>query len=334
VVLSENGIDPLSSLIVPMMIKDTVLGTLEVQAHENNAFAEDDVVALEMAANLAAVAIENVRLIETEAAAREAAESANRAKDEFLSVLSHELRTPLNAMLGWVRMLKAGVLDAENSERALEVIERNTRLQSSLIEDLLDVSRIISGKMRIETELVDLVSVVQTVSETTKPLADAKAITFRFTRGAEPVFLNADPVRLQQVVSNLLQNSIKFTPAGGKIEITLERNEMSAILAIRDTGVGIEPELLRTFSIDSDKQMHRPSEFHGTWTRADHRSKHRRASRRNGRCRQRRQGQGLGIQADGPARGGFLFEDRCEGRRPFVQISGGALAGQTILARR
>ena len=227
-----------------MMKKNEVLGTLEVQAHENNAFAEDDVVALEMAANLAAVAIENVRLIETEAAAREAAESANRAKDEFLSVLSHELRTPLNAMLGWVRMLKAGVLDEENSERALEVIERNTRLQSSLIEDLLDVSRIISGKMRIETELVDLVSVVQTVSETTKPLADSKDITFRFTRGDEAVFLNADPVRLQQVVSNLLQNSIKFTPAGGKIEITLKRDEMNAILAIRDTGVGIEPELL------------------------------------------------------------------------------------------
>ncbi|PYT00631.1 MAG: hypothetical protein DMF63_06235 [Acidobacteria bacterium] len=244
VVLSENGIDPMSSVIVPMMIKDKVLGTLEVQAHENNAFEQEHAVALEMAANLAAVAIENVRLIDTEAAAREAAESANRAKDEFLSVLSHELRTPLNAMLGWVRMLKAGVLDAENSERALEVIERNTRLQSSLIEDLLDVSRIISGKMRIESELVDLVSVVQTVSETTKPLADAKDVTFRFIRGNEPVFLNADPVRLQQVVSNLLQNSIKFTPAGGNIEITLERDEMNAILAIRDTGVGIEKELL------------------------------------------------------------------------------------------
>jgi signal transduction histidine kinase len=105
---------------------------------------------------------------------REAAESANRAKDEFLSVLSHELRTPLNAMLGWVRMLKPAYSTRRNSERALEVIERNTRLQSSLIEDLLDVSRIISGKMRIETELVDLVSVVQTVSETTKPLADCK----------------------------------------------------------------------------------------------------------------------------------------------------------------
>jgi len=244
VVLEPNGIDPMSSLIVPMMIKDTVLGTLEVQAHENDAFNEEHAVALEMAANLAAVAIENVRLIDTEAAAREAAESANRAKDEFLSVLSHELRTPLNAMLGWVRMLKAGVLDEENSERALEVIERNTRLQSSLIEDLLDVSRIISGKMRIETELVDLVSVVTTVSETIQPLAHAKDVTYRFVHDDDAVFLNADAIRLQQVVSNLLQNSIKFTPAGGSVELRLERTANEARLSVKDTGVGIEPDLL------------------------------------------------------------------------------------------
>ncbi|MBA3352834.1 MAG: PAS domain S-box protein, partial [Blastocatellia bacterium] len=223
VVLKPNGRDPLSSLIVPMMIKDRVLGTLEVQAHDNEAFGREDAVALEMAANLAAVAIENVRLIDTEAAMREAAEAANRAKDEFLSVLSHELRTPLNAMLGWVRMLKAGVLDADNSERALEVIERNTRLQSSLIEDLLDVSRIISGKMRIETELIDLISVVKTVSETIEPLAAAKGVSYSFSCDDDTVFLTADAVRLQQVVSNLLQNSIKFTPAGGSIEISLAR---------------------------------------------------------------------------------------------------------------
>jgi PAS domain S-box-containing protein len=244
VVLRPNGRDPLSSLIVPMMIKDTVLGTLEVQAHENEAYNQEHAVALEMAANLAAVAIENVRLIETEAAARESAESANRAKDEFLSVLSHELRTPLNAMLGWVRMLKAGVLDEENADRALEVIERNTRLQSSLIEDLLDVSRIISGKMRIETELVDLVSVVQTASETIEPLADAKNISYRFSHGDEAVFLTADSVRMQQVVSNLLQNAIKFTPSGGRIETSLERTGTDAILCVTDTGVGIETDLL------------------------------------------------------------------------------------------
>jgi PAS domain S-box-containing protein len=244
VVLRHNGRDPLSSLIVPMMIKDKVLGTLEVQAHEDEAFDREHAVALEMAANLAAVAIENVRLIETEAAMREAAEAANRAKDEFLSVLSHELRTPLNAMLGWVRMLKAGVLDAENSERALEVIERNTRLQGSLIEDLLDVSRIISGKMRIETELVDLVSLVETVSETIRPLAEAKNVSYSYESDEETVFLTADPVRMQQVVSNLLQNSIKFTPSEGKIRILIERRGGNAVLSVEDTGVGIEAELI------------------------------------------------------------------------------------------
>jgi signal transduction histidine kinase len=147
-------------------------------------------------------------------------------------------------MLGWVRMLKAGVLDEENSERALEVIERNTRLQSSLIEDLLDVSRIISGKMRIETELVDLVSVVETVSETIRPLAEAKEIGYTFSCDDESVFLNADPVRMQQVVSNLLQNSIKFTPAGGSVNVRIDRNGADAKLAVVDTGVGIESELL------------------------------------------------------------------------------------------
>jgi signal transduction histidine kinase/ActR/RegA family two-component response regulator len=244
VIVREDGIDPQSSLIVPMIVKDNVLGTLEVQAYENEAFQRDHAVALEMAGNLAAVAIENVRLIDTEAAMREAAEAANRAKDEFLSVLSHELRTPLNAMLGWVRMLKAGVLDAENSERALEVIERNTRLQSSLIEDLLDVSRIISGKMRIETELVDLVSVVETVSETIRPLAEAKEIGYTFSCSDDAVFLTADSVRMQQVVSNLLQNSIKFTPSGGSVNVRVERTGPNAILSIEDTGVGIEEELL------------------------------------------------------------------------------------------
>lgn len=244
VIVRENGRDPMSSLIVPMIIKDKVLGTLEVQAYENEAFQPDHAVALEMAGNLAAVAIENVRLIETENAMREAAEAANRAKDEFLSVLSHELRTPLNAMLGWVRMLKAGVLDQENSERALEVIERNTRLQSSLIEDLLDVSRIISGKMRIETELVDLVSVVETVSETIRPLAEAKEISYTFSCADEAVFLTADSVRMQQVVSNLLQNSIKFTPSGGSVSVHIARTESDATLSIEDTGVGIEAELL------------------------------------------------------------------------------------------
>jgi PAS domain S-box-containing protein len=244
IVFNENGVDPMSSIAVPMIVMDRVTGTLEVQAYENYAFSDEHVVALEMAANLAAVAIENVRLIEIEAEARAAAESANLAKDEFLSVLSHELRTPLNAMLGWVRMLRSDVLDKESAAKALEVIERNTRLQGSLIEDLLDVSRIISGKMRIETEAVDLLTVIRTVSETVRPLAASKEITYVTEAADDNIFLHADPVRLQQVVSNLVQNAIKFTPAGGKVSVAATRAGGEAVLTVTDSGIGIDAEFL------------------------------------------------------------------------------------------
>jgi signal transduction histidine kinase/ActR/RegA family two-component response regulator len=244
VVLQENGIDPMSSLVVPMMVKNQVVGTLEVQAHEDGSFTPEHSIALEMAANLAAVAIDNVRLLETEALAREEAESANRMKDDFLSVLSHELRTPLNSILGWVRMLNKGGLTADQTSKALEVIERNTRIQSSLIEDLLDVSRIISNKMRIEKELTDLSTIAHTASEAIRPLAAAKNIEFRVETNREPLFTDGDPVRLQQLVSNLLQNAVKFTPVGGTIELTLERSDSEAVMRISDTGIGIENEML------------------------------------------------------------------------------------------
>jgi signal transduction histidine kinase/CheY-like chemotaxis protein len=244
VIVNEDGINPLSSVAVPMVVMDRVIGTFEVQAYENNAFQAEHVVALEMAANLAAVAIENVRLIQVEASARSEAESANLAKDEFLSVLSHELRTPLNAMLGWVRMLRSDVLDKDSTAKALEVIERNTRLQSSLIEDLLDVSRIISGKMRIETELVDMGSIVNTVSETVAPLALAKGVNYLVERGVENLFMNADPIRIQQVVSNLVQNAIKFTPADGTVRVASRKIGNMAVLTVSDTGIGIEPQFL------------------------------------------------------------------------------------------
>lgn len=244
VVVTDDGIEPKASLAVPMIVNDRVIGTIEVQAYEDQAFQTEHVVALEMVANLAAVAIENVRLIQVEAQARGEAEMANRAKDEFLSVLSHELRTPLNAMLGWVRMLRSDVLDKENVAKALEVIERNTRLQGSLIEDLLDVSRIISGKMRIETQPVDLIGAVATISETVRPLALAKDVLYHCESDLGNLILQADPVRLQQVISNLLQNAIKFTPAGGAVTATITRRKNRAVLSVSDTGVGIDPEFL------------------------------------------------------------------------------------------
>jgi PAS domain S-box-containing protein len=244
VVLMDTGVDPMSSLVVPMVIQDRVIGTLEVQAHKDQAFKREDAVALEMAANLAAVAIDNIRLIETEARARAEAEAANRMKDEFLSVLSHELRTPLNAMLGWVRILRSGVVDEERIAKGLEIIERNTRQQSSLIEDLLDVSRIISGKMLIEQELIDLVQSLEQAAESVRPLAAARSIEFTVKAVSEPLYLKGDAVRLQQVITNLLQNAIKFTPPGGTVTLDYRKKGQYAVVDVTDTGAGIDPEFL------------------------------------------------------------------------------------------
>ena len=246
IIVQEDGVDPNSSLVVPMLVMDRVVGTLEVQAYADEAFTHDHVVALEMAANLAAVAIENVKLIASEVDLRNQAETANRTKDEFLSVLSHELRTPLNSMLGWTRMLRSGVLDEERIRKAIEVIERNTRLQIHLIEDLLDVSRIISGKMRIEKEPLDLVTVVREAVETTRaPSVSAKNVACEFDAQVDSsLLINGDAVRLQQVIINLVDNAIKFTPEGGRVTVTLKRSGGAAELTVSDTGIGIEPDFL------------------------------------------------------------------------------------------
>lgn len=244
VLLQTDGIDPNSSLVVPMIFMNRIIGTLEVQAYENKVFTGEHVIALEMVANLAAAAIENVRLSQVEADARETAEAANRAKDQFLSVLSHELRTPLNSMLGWVRMIRAGMLNEEKTGQAIEIIERNTVLQNNLIEDLLDVSRIITGKLRIETEELDLVPVVETAVETVRPLAEAKKIFFDFQSDVLSVKINGDPTRLQQIVINLANNAVKFTPEEGTVIIRLTVENDTANLEVIDTGVGINPEFL------------------------------------------------------------------------------------------
>ncbi|MET0751810.1 MAG: PAS domain S-box protein, partial [Pyrinomonadaceae bacterium] len=244
VILQEDGNDPNSSLVVPMKVMNRVLGTLEVQAYEDNAFTNEHIIALEMVANLAAVAIENVRLLENEANARHEAEAANRAKDEFLSVLSHELRTPLNAILGWTRMLKAGILDAPRTNQAIETIERNARLQNNLIEDLLDVSRIISGKMLIEKEEVDIVSIVKAAVETTNPAAQEKNITLSFQSDSVAKNISGDATRLQQIITNLLNNAVKFTPSDGSISVTLKQKKSKIQIEVADSGIGISPEFL------------------------------------------------------------------------------------------
>src|SRR6266404_4097454 len=169
---------------------------------------------------------------------------ADEAKDRFLAVVSHELRTPLTAMLGWVRLLTTGMLDDVTSARALPVIERNTKLLAQLIDDLLDVSRIVAGKLRLEVGPVDLVAVIESAIEAVQGLADAKSIGLKAVLDPSAGSVAGDPGRLQQVVWNLLANAIKFTPCRGRIDLRLEGAGSHARLTVRDTGRGISPELL------------------------------------------------------------------------------------------
>jgi len=171
-------------------------------------------------------------------------DEANRAKDEFLATLSHELRTPLNAILGWVRLLRSGTLDAVGARRGPEVIERNTRVLAQLIEDLLDVSRIITGKLRLDVRSVDLVSVIVSAVEAVQTAADARSIRLEASLDGALGPISADPNRLQQVVWNLLTNAIKFTTMGGRVDIRLERADSVARITVTDTGKGIRPDLL------------------------------------------------------------------------------------------
>jgi PAS domain S-box-containing protein len=169
---------------------------------------------------------------------------ADQAKDRFLAVVSHELRTPLTAMLGWVRLLTTGMLDEATSARALPVIERNTKLLAQLIDDLLDVSGIVAGKLRLEVVPVDLVAVIESAIESVQGLVDAKSIGLKAVLDPSAGLVAGDPGRLQQVVWNLLANAIKFTPSRGRIDLRLERAGSHARLTVRDTGRGISPELL------------------------------------------------------------------------------------------
>jgi PAS domain S-box-containing protein len=175
-------------------------------------------------------------------------EQANRIKDEFLATLSHELRTPLTAMLGWSQMLRSGRLDEAARARAVQIIERNAEAQSKLIEDLLDVSRIITGKLRMEVRPVVLAPVVETAVSGLRPAAEAKRL--RLDSSLDPAAgpVTGDPARLQQVVTNLLSNAIKFTPEGGRVEVRLEQTGAQtgarARIVVSDTGVGISPDAL------------------------------------------------------------------------------------------
>lgn len=194
---------------------------------------------------LATIEQEREQLLDSERAARSEAERANRLKDEFLAALSHELRTPLNAILGWAQLLAdCRRSDAAEMRRGLETIARNARAQTQIIEDLLDMSRIVSGKLRLQIQSVDLRSVVEAAVATVRPSAEAKGIrlTELLDSTIGPVLCDAH--RIQQVVWNLMANAVKFTPKGGKIQVILERSGSYAEISVSDTGEGIEPEFL------------------------------------------------------------------------------------------
>ena len=171
-------------------------------------------------------------------------EQANRVKDEFLATLSHELRTPLTSILGWARLLRSGNLSKQEHDRALAVVERNAQAQSSLIEDLLDVSRIITGKLRIEFQPIQLSAIVRDVIDEFRPSAEAKGITVDADIDVNAGPILGDPARLKQIVGNLLSNAIKFTKERGEIDVSLERTDRHARLRVQDNGVGIEPSVL------------------------------------------------------------------------------------------
>ncbi|HEV7506586.1 MAG TPA: response regulator [Thermoanaerobaculia bacterium] len=187
---------------------------------------------------------ERARLLVLEQAARKHAEEANRMKDEFLATLSHELRTPLNAILGWVQVLRTGKLDAAAGARALETIERNSRAQAQLIADLLDVSRIITGKLRLELKPVELARIIDAALDSARPAADAKAIDLVVSLDSLESPVLGDSDRLQQVIWNLLSNAIKFTPRGGRVEVRLTESGLNAVIEVRDSGIGIRPDFL------------------------------------------------------------------------------------------
>ena len=183
-------------------------------------------------------------LLRREQQARAASEAANRAKDEFLAVLSHKLRTPLNAVYGWARLLQAGQVRGEQAERALDAIVRNANAQVQLIDDLLDVSRVVSGKMRLDIRPVDLRTVIEGALDAVRPAAEAKAIRLQNVLDPRAAPITGDSGRLQQVIWNLLMNAVKFTPKGGRVQVHLQRVNSHVEIIVSDTGPGITPDVL------------------------------------------------------------------------------------------
>jgi PAS domain S-box-containing protein len=236
---------PCSALAVPMATRQRIVGAITlVRTAPGHQYDAADIAMAEELARRAALAVDNATLYGEAEEARAQAEGANRAKDEFLAVVSHELRTPMNAVYGWARMLQMGQIDSGTTPRALDAIVRNAHVQLQLIDDLLDVSRIISGKMRLDIRTVDLHRVLESALDAVRPAADAKGLRLQSLLDPSAGPLNGDPDRLQQVVWNLLMNAVKFTPKDGRIQLALQRVGSHLEIVVSDTGAGIRRELL------------------------------------------------------------------------------------------
>src|SRR5215813_73368 len=241
-----SGHFPVTSyLAIPIVSRSgEVLGGLFFGHPEAGIFSERSERIVAGLAAQAVIAIDNARLYAAEQKARAEAEKANRLKDDFLAIVSHELRTPLHAMLGWVQLLRRGTLDANSAQQAIEVIERNVQGQRRIVEDILDVSRIITGKLRIEVTQVDLTLVIEAAADSMRPAAEAKRIALKTTLDPKANRVSGDAGRLQQVVWNLISNAIKFTPKEGLVQILTEHVNSQVEIKVIDTGPGVKPEFL------------------------------------------------------------------------------------------
>src|SRR5215475_8109606 len=202
---------------------------------------------------------ERSRLLTSERSAREKAEAASRSKDEFVAMISHEIRSPLNSILGWAQLLRRGKFDQAETERATEIIERNARAQSQLIEDLLDVSRVITGKLTLDVRPVELAHIIDAAMDSIRPAAEAKSIQLRARVESRGSLVSGDPNRLQQIIWNLLSNAVKFTPRHGRVDVSLGRVDSHFQITVSDSGVGISPEFL-PFVFDRFSQANTTSE--------------------------------------------------------------------------
>ncbi|HEU4595176.1 MAG TPA: ATP-binding protein [Pyrinomonadaceae bacterium] len=257
--MPEGHLPVTSYLAVPVISRSgEVLGGLFFGHPEAGVFTERHEQLVAGLAAQAAVAMDNARLFEAAESARREAEHAaaenerlfleaqesSRLKDEFLATISHELRTPLTAILGWAHMLRTGRHEAAAGIKALETIERNARAQAQLIDDMLDVSRVITGKLRLDVRTISPTSFIEAAIESVSPAAEAKGVRVQKIMDTGIVSVAGDPVRLQQVVWNLLSNAVKFTPKGGRVQIKLERVNSHIEIVVSDDGMGIAPEFL------------------------------------------------------------------------------------------